>query len=224
EIEVALGQHPGVREVVVVCPPASGTKRLVAYLVADSQHPPTAGELRRHLDDRLPAYMVPSHFIRLGALPVTPSGKVDRSALPAPSEGRAEPDQSSLAPRTDLERQLARMWEEVLEVRPVGVTVTFGELGGSSLQIADVLLRVRRELGKNLPMLALSRGITIERLAALLGPVDATEPSSVLVPFQPHGHKPPLFFVHSLGGEVHSYAPLLRRLSPDQPVFGLQVP
>ena len=122
EIEAALGQHPAVREAVVLArEDAPGEKRLVAYVVADS----TADELRRFLKDKLPEPMVPAVIVLLDALPLTPNGKVDRRALPAPDRSRPELEKAFVAPRDDLELQLAHIWEEVLGVRPVGVTRQF---------------------------------------------------------------------------------------------------
>ena len=224
EVEATLGGHPGVREAVVASPPGPGDRRLVAYLVADPGHPPSVRDLRRFLRDRLPWYMVPSAFVWLAALPLTPSGKVDRAALPAPADGRPDLGHPAVPPRTALERELVGLWEEMLGVRPVGVTDTFAGLGGGSLQAADMLVQVRKRLGKDPPVLALSRELTVERLAALVGLGDAPEPWSALVPLQPRGNKPPLFLVHGIGGEVISLTPLVRRLSPGQPVYGLQNP
>jgi amino acid adenylation domain-containing protein len=222
EVEVALCQHPTVREAVVTCPPGEG--RLVAYLVADPRQLPAVGELRRFLRDRLPGYMVPAAFVRLDALPLTPSGKVDRIALPASPHERPDTGRTAVPPRTDLERRLAGLWEEILKVRLVGVADSFADLGGDSLQAVDMLLQVRKWLGKEPPALALSRELTVERLAALLNPGDSPESRSILVPLQPHGHKAPLFFVHAISGEASTFTPLVNRLSPDQPFYGFQLP
>jgi amino acid adenylation domain-containing protein len=200
EIEAVLGQHPAVREAVVLArEDAPGEKRLVAYVVAHdscrSRHEealtersevrgqgptedqslltsaPTssiAGELRRFLKDKLPEYMVPAVVVLLEALPVTPNGKVDRRALPAPDRSRPELEKAFIAPRDDLELQLAHIWEEVLGVRPVGVRDNFFELGGHSLLAVRLFALIEKRLGKKLPLTAIFQGATVEHLADLL--------------------------------------------------------
>src|SRR5262245_49921195 len=215
EVEATLAQYPGVRAVAVACRAEGGENRWRAYMVAEA--PPAVGELLRFLSELLPAAMVPSAFVALEALPLTPSGKVDRAALPAPPDGRPDLGQPAVLPRTELEQQLAGLWEEILQVRPVGVTDSFTDLGGDSLRAVDMLLQVRKRLGKNPPTLCLGREVTVEQLAALLDPVDRLEPLSAVVPLQPHGHKPPLYLVHAIGGEVSCFTRLARQLDPEQP-------
>ncbi|HLX08814.1 MAG TPA: amino acid adenylation domain-containing protein, partial [Thermoanaerobaculia bacterium] len=144
EIEAVLGQHPGVAEVVVTAsrPAAGGEAALAAYVVArhGAGEPPGGQELRRFAAERLPAYMVPAAFCELPALPRLPNGKLDRRALPPagglPAAGRF------VAPRSELERQLAALWREVLALDRVGTEDNFFELGGQSL----LLLRLRNRL------------------------------------------------------------------------------
>jgi amino acid adenylation domain-containing protein len=219
EIEVVLGQHPAVREaVVMVREDAPGEKRLVAYVVADS----TADELRRFLKDKLPEYMVPAVVVLLEALPMTPNGKVDRRALPAPDRSRPELERNFVAPRDDLELQLVRIWEEVLGVRPVGVRDNFFELGGHSLLAVRLFSLIEKRLGKKLPLTTVFQGATVEHLAGVLRQQATPGPPSSLVPIQPGGSKRPLFLVHPAGGHVFPYIHLARLLGPDQPFYGLQ--
>jgi amino acid adenylation domain-containing protein len=219
EIEAALGQHPAVREAVVVArEDAPGEKRLVAYVVADS----TADELRRFVKDKLPEYMVPAVVMLLEALPVTPNGKVDRRALPAPDRFRPELDKAFVAPRDDLELQLAQIWEEVLGIRPVGVRDNFFELGGHSLLAVRLFALIEKRLGKKLPLTAVFQGATVEHLAVVLRQQTTPGPQSSLVPLQPGGSKRPLFLVHPAGGHVFPYVHLAQFLGSDQPCYGLQ--
>jgi amino acid adenylation domain-containing protein len=219
EIEAALAQHPAVREAVVLArEDAPDEKRLVAYVVADS----TADELRRFLKDKLPEYMVPAVVVLLAALPVTPNGKVDRRALPAPDRSRPELEKAFVAPRDELELQLAQIWEEVLGVRPVGVTDNFFELGGHSLLAVRLFAIIEKRLGKKLPLMAVFQGATVEHLAGLLRQPATTGPQNSLVPIQSGGSKPPLFLVHPAGGHVFPYVHLAQLLGPDQPCYGLQ--
>ncbi|HEV2436447.1 MAG TPA: amino acid adenylation domain-containing protein [Verrucomicrobiae bacterium] len=221
EIEAALGQHPAVREAVVLArEDAPGEKRLVAYVVASTDS--TADELRRYLKDKLPEYMVPAMVVLLEALPMTPNGKVDRRALPAPDRSRPDLEKAFVAPRDDLELQLARIWEEVLGVRPVGLTDNFFELGGHSLLAVRLFALIEKRLGRKLPLTAIFQGATVEHLAGLLRQPATSGPQSSLVPLQPGGSKPPLFLVHPAGGHVFPYIHLAQLLAPNQPCYGLQ--
>ncbi|MES1241581.1 MAG: non-ribosomal peptide synthase/polyketide synthase [Acidobacteriota bacterium] len=218
EIEAALGAHPAVRECAVLVREAGGDRRLSAYVV------PQAGEgeldltadLRAHLRGRLPESMVPAGFIFLEAMPLTPTGKVDRAALPGLEAARVVP--GTAEPRDALELRLAGLWAEVLGVPRVGVRDGFFELGGHSLLAVRLLARVEQELGRDLPLSVLFEGGTVERMAALLRREGA--PLSCLVPIQPAGEKPPFFCVHPAGGDVLGYALLARLL--DRPFYGLQ--
>ncbi|HEU0078052.1 MAG TPA: AMP-binding protein, partial [Longimicrobiaceae bacterium] len=146
EIEARLLEHPGVREAVVLArADASGDRRLVAYYVAAESV--DAERLRAHLSERLPEYMVPAAFAWLEALPLTPSGKVDRTALPAP-EGDAYARRGYEAPEGETEQALAEIWAELLRVERVGRWDHFFELGGHSLVAVQVVSRVRQLLGR----------------------------------------------------------------------------
>ena len=145
EIEAVLREHPAVRETVVVArKDASGEKSLVAYLVPHAMQQPTLGDLRAHVRQKLPNYMVPSAFVLLESLPITPNGKVDRRALPSPEERRLQTAHEYEAPRTPLQRDLAAIWAEVLRLDRVGIHDNFFELGGHSL-LANALGRGHRK-------------------------------------------------------------------------------
>ncbi|MGH9283116.1 MAG: non-ribosomal peptide synthetase, partial [Acidimicrobiales bacterium] len=148
EIEALLRAHPAVADAVVVARQEDGRKRLVAYLVpAPGADEPTTAELRAHLAKTLPDYMVPQAFVTLDQLPLTPNGKLDRRALPAPD--LAAHDTDYVAPTTDAERALARIWSEVLGVANVGAHDNFFELGGDSIVSIQVVSRAR-QAGLNL--------------------------------------------------------------------------
>jgi thioesterase domain-containing protein/acyl carrier protein len=223
EIEAALGQHPAVREAVVLAPEdAPGERRLAAYVVAEREPLPITTDLRSFLKEKLPEYMVPASFVLLDALPLMPSGKVDRRALPAPDRAGPESEKAFVAPRDDLELQLTRIWEEVLGVRPIGVRDNFFELGGHSLLAARLFASIENRLGKKLPLATVFQGATVEHLAGILRQDFKPAPQSSLVPLQPGGSKRPLFLVHPAGGHVFPYVHLARYLGPDQPCYGLQ--
>jgi len=166
EIETVLGQHPSVREAVVVArEDASGGKRLIAYLVTREEPPPAASEIRDYLKRTLPEYMVPASFVVLEALPLTATGKVDRNALPEPEQVRPELAQVYVAPRTAVEEVLCGIFSEVLQVEPVGVRDSFFELGGHSLLATQISSRVRLAFQVELPLRRLFEAPTVEGLA-----------------------------------------------------------
>jgi amino acid adenylation domain-containing protein len=175
DIEAALADHPDVREVVVLAredqksPGGEVDRRLVAYLTAEEERAPAASDLRAFLHTRLPEYMVPAAFVVLPALPLTPNGKVDRKALPAP-EGSGAGPQGFVAPQTDLERALARLWEEVLGMAPGGVGIhdPFFDIGGNSILGAVLINRLQKILGEIVHVVALFDHPTVAGLAAYL--------------------------------------------------------
>jgi amino acid adenylation domain-containing protein len=143
EIEAVLGQHPGVRETVVLAQQgASGDTYLTAYVVP-KQQPLTAPELRSFLKQKLPVYLLPSAFVLLDTLPLTPTGKVDRRALPSLSQARLEPETGFVSPSTPVEKMLATLWAEILGIAQVGIHDNFFELGGHSLLATQVISRLR---------------------------------------------------------------------------------
>jgi acyl-CoA synthetase (AMP-forming)/AMP-acid ligase II/acyl carrier protein len=167
EIEAALAEHPTVRENVVVAREEEpGDKRLVAYLVPQPrQSTPTVRELRGHLKQKLPEYMVPTDFVVLDALPQTPNGKVDRRALPMPERSVVTLDSAYVAPRTPAEEALAEIWAEVLRAKQVGAHSDFFELGGHSLLATRIVSRVREVFQVELPLRALFEEPTVAGLA-----------------------------------------------------------
>jgi amino acid adenylation domain-containing protein len=223
EIEAALAQHPSLRQAIVsTWQDTPGETRLAAYVVAGREHPASAYDLRVFLKQKLPDYMVPAVFITLDSLPTMLNGKVDRAKLPRPELARPELGKTFIAPRDDLERQLASLWEEVLNVRPIGVTDNFFELGGHSMLAVRLFALVEKRTGKKLRLAALFRGATVERLADVIRKNSWSEAHSSLVPLQPQGNKRPLFLVHPAGGHVFPFIPLTLCLGSDQPCYGLQ--
>ncbi|AKJ04229.1 non-ribosomal peptide synthase protein (TIGR01720 family)/amino acid adenylation domain-containing protein [Archangium gephyra] len=222
EVEAALRELAGAKQAHVrAWKSPSGETRLVAYVVPAESTPREEREVRARLRRRLAEAMVPSAFVWLDALPLTSSGKVDGRALPAPGEVHRE-GRASVPPRDELERELARVWEEVLGVHAVGVTDSFFELGGQSLLAVRLVARLRERLGRTVPLAALFEGPTIEALAARLR---AGTPASVQgnrVTLQPEGTGTPVFWVHPVGGNVLCYAELARHLGTGRPFHALQ--
>ncbi len=176
-------------------------------------------ELRTYLRGRLPDYMVPASYVFLETLPLTPAGKIDRRALPAPEPGR-EGAAAFVAPRDSWEQGLAQIWEELLNMRPVGATDNFFDLGGHSLLAVRLAAQVQERLGRRLPLAALFQSPTVEDLARALRAEAA--PWSPLVALQAGGTQRPFFCVHPAGGAVLCYSELARLLGPDRPFYGLQ--
>jgi amino acid adenylation domain-containing protein len=224
EIETVLGQHPTVRETVVMArKDILGDNRLVAYVVPNQKPAPTTNELRSFLKRKLPEYMVPSTFMFLDALPLTPNGKVDRRALPAPDRVRPELERAFVAPRTPIEEMLAGIWAEVLGLEKVGIHDNFFELGGHSLLTVRLFTQIEKTFGKKFPLATLFQAPTIEQLASVLRQKGWSTPWSSLVAIQPSGSKPPFFCVPGILGNVFvDLGDLVRHLGPDQPFYGLQ--
>jgi hypothetical protein len=166
EIEAALVEYPAISEAVVVAREGTpGDRRLAAYLVAKTADGVRQADLRGFLKERLPDYMVPASFMLLDRLPLTPSGKVDRRALPAPDRARRELEREFVAPRNDAETRIAAVWRDVLGLDRVGVTENFFEMGGHSLLLPQVVHRLRTAFQLEVPLRALFDEPTIEGLA-----------------------------------------------------------
>jgi acyl carrier protein len=158
-----------VREAIVVASEESpGDKRLVAYLTVDRDAALTAGELRAFLGGRLPGYMIPSYFVFMEKLPLVANGKIDKRALPPVSAARQAIDQDYVAPRNDLEEDLAKMWREVLGLERIGMYDDFFELGGHSLLAARLVSRIREEFEVDLPLRSIFEATTIDRVAVVI--------------------------------------------------------
>jgi acyl-CoA synthetase (AMP-forming)/AMP-acid ligase II/acyl carrier protein len=168
EIEAALRLHPAVRQAIVGSRGPADNRRLVAWIVPpEGTEAPGAPELREHLRSRLPEPLLPAAFVPLPALPLTPSGKVDRrrlQTLPEPSETRPE-DVALAEPRSDLERTIAEIYRDLLQVGRVGLHDNFFDLGGHSLLIVRAHQKLKTALGREIPVLDLFRFPTVAALA-----------------------------------------------------------
>jgi amino acid adenylation domain-containing protein/non-ribosomal peptide synthase protein (TIGR01720 family) len=168
EIEAALAKHPAVREaVVVVREDNPGTRRLVAYVTGGEPRVPDADALRAFLKEKLPEHLVPAAIVTLPSLPLSPNGKVDRKALPAPDASHSEQTRPFVAPRDEVERKLAELWAQVLGRERVGVHDNFFELGGDSIVSIQVVARAR-QAGLHLTPRQLFQRQTIAELATVV--------------------------------------------------------
>ncbi|MBH8876110.1 amino acid adenylation domain-containing protein [Pseudomonas aeruginosa] len=186
EIEACLGEHPAVREALVIAIEGTAGAQLVAYLVPQAEVLASAtlevqaalrNELKALLRDSLPEYMVPAHLLFLERLPLSPNGKVDRKALPAPDASLLQ--EAYVAPRSELECQVAAIWQEVLKLQRVGLDDHFFELGGHSLLAINVISRIQLELGMKLtPQLLFqfpTLGLFVSNLEKAGGQVDTSK-------------------------------------------------
>ena len=223
EVEASLRTHPDVREAAVaIRADRPGEKRIVAYFVPRAERAPSPHALRSHLAAKLPEYMIPSVFVPLEVLPLTPSGKVDRRHLPAPGEGRPQLEKEYVGPENDAERQLVRIWERALRVEPVGVTDNFFELGGHSLLAVRLFAQIEKTFGARIPLATIFRAPTVRELATVLEEENWSPLWASLIPIQTRGSRTPFYCIHAVGGNVLTYADVARHLGADQPVYGLQ--
>ena len=166
EIEARLRSHPAVREAAVVATGPGSDKELAAYLVADQEL--DASDLRSYLGEHLPDYMIPAYFVQLDKIPLTPSGKLDRRALPSPDTGQRALTGTYLTPRNELERKIAAAWESVLGLERVGVQDNFFELGGHSLKATRLVSQLQRELELEISLRDIFQMPTVAALAKVL--------------------------------------------------------
>jgi amino acid adenylation domain-containing protein len=190
EIETALSRHTCVREAVVVAREDGGQKRLVAYLIPEGETTPTSSELRQHLKETLPEYMLPSVFVMLDEMPLTPNGKVDRRALPAPDGISLATQAEHTSPRTATEEILAGIWAEALHAPQVGVHDDFFDLGGHSLLATHVLSHIREAFKVELPLRSLFESPTVAALAEKIEKAthDGSAQSPPVVPVSREGN------------------------------------
>ena len=226
DIEHALATHPAVTSAVVARRGEGADAGLVAYVQASD--PPDVSELRRHLGERLPAYMIPGFFVVLPALPLTPSGKVDRRRLPAPEAPRR--DAAGRARQwTRTERRMAELWREVLDLPAIpGPGEGFFDLGGHSLLAVELFVQVRRRFGVDLPLAQIFESPT---LAGLAGAVDSvrrspgrsSSRSPVLLTEGP-ADGPTVFFVPGITGTAIELRWLAAEVTGEATLYGLEAP
>jgi amino acid adenylation domain-containing protein/FkbM family methyltransferase len=183
---------------------------------------PFSNNLRARLSQVLPDYMVPSAFVLLDALPLSPNGKINRHALPAPEHVRSHVENTLVAPRTPAEHQLARIWADLLGLEQVSITDDFFASGGHSLLAVRLVNHIREQFGQSIPLATLFQGKTIEHLATLLEKPLPTQNTFPLVELQHGTARLPFFCIHPVGGNVFCYVELARALGDDLPFYALQ--
>ncbi|MFH0965952.1 MAG: amino acid adenylation domain-containing protein [Planctomycetota bacterium] len=217
-IEAVLNQSPAVRESVVrAAEDSEGEKRLVAYVVPASNgethvpvsHAAVIDHLRGYLEQRLPRHMIPSAFVLLPVFPMTPNGKIDRSALPPPDRERRVRAEALRGPRDDMERRLVGIWEDLLGVWPVGIHDDFFDLGGNSLLATRVVSRLKDALRIDLPLRAMFEAPTVAGLAERVRDASAGRPHRKAAPITrfPRDKHVPLSYSQEMLWWVHKARP-----------------
>jgi amino acid adenylation domain-containing protein len=224
EIETNLRDNPAVRDSVVVARDSgNGESQLLAFILpARPAQPADARELRAWLQQILPDYMVPSLFVNVPDLPLTPSGKIDRRALVAHYAADVTADETFVPPKTDLERNLVQIFERLLGVHPISVTANFFSLGGHSLLAVRLFSEIAKSCGTKLPPSTVFRAPTVESLARILTEQVPGQTWASLVPIKASGSLRPVFCVHPRGSNLVRYHGLANLLGPEQPFYGLQ--
>ncbi|GCE23095.1 amino acid adenylation domain-containing protein [Dictyobacter kobayashii] len=226
EIESCLLQHEQVAAGAVMIREDAGREAcLVAYLIPKEGGQVHVDNVRLYLQQRLPAYMVPAAFVLLDELPVNVNGKIDYRALPRPEFVEQSRAEQIVAPRDQLEQKLVQIWEEVLQVHPLGITDNFFAVGGHSLLAIRLIEQMQTALGQKLPLTTLFQGATIEQVAAhVRAPHQSkgTQPPKALLPIQTQGNARPFFCVHPGSGNVLNYHNLAHYLGAQQPFYALQ--
>jgi amino acid adenylation domain-containing protein len=219
EVEGAVASHPAVAQCAVILHQQSPTNgKLVAYWVPRQSEHVGARSLREHVAVRLPDYMVPSIFMILDRLPLTPSGKVDRHSLPAPEQHRLDSEQLPLGPRDSIEDRLATIWGQVLSLAPSSIRDCFFDLGGDSLAAIRLFDRMEAEFGRRLSPTLIFRASTVEQLAVELRDAPLQSTNTALVPIRV-GDTSPFFFLPGGGDPGMVALKLALHLDPRQTVF-----
>ncbi len=223
EIEAALARYPGIRQVAVVVQGEARSQKVIAYWVGGVEV--DTGKLRTYSQNDLPSHMVPNAFVRLTVMPLTRNGKIDRRALPQPSNSEFI---EFVPPRDEVEFIVARFWQEELGITDIGVFDNFFERGGHSLKAVRLINKLQLQFAINLPLRTLFDHQTIDSLSRAIrncrsNEMPAISPAGRLVQLQPGDSSClPLFLVHPHGGTVFCYQALAAALGSELPVFGIQ--
>ncbi|MBE8998684.1 amino acid adenylation domain-containing protein [Nostoc sp. LEGE 12447] len=219
EIESILLQHSLVKEAIVTLYKTESNQSLIAYVTGINNDLST--QLKNHLKSCLPDYMIPAQIIVLDELPLTPNGKVDRKSLPTPNgviEGLY------VAPRNEIEQQLAQVWSAVLEHQDIGIHDNFFDLGGHSLLAIKLLNNIQQVFGQHLSLSSLFQNPTIAQLAEQLCNTELQQSNPDLLLLQPQGNATPLFFLPGANGHGFYFRDLTINLGTERPVYGLETP
>ncbi|SHM22317.1 non-ribosomal peptide synthetase [Mucilaginibacter sp. OK098] len=228
EIEHALINETDIKQAVVIArEDTPGDPRLVGYIILEKEL--AEGDLKTKIHTWqqallaiLPEYMVPDDFVLMQAMPITPNGKIDRKALPIPDYNAASRLGEYVAPRIEIESQIAEIWQELMGLEKISIYDNFFELGGRSLVAVQIMSRIEKLTGKRLPLATLFDHSTIAQLAVRVKVDSKSITWDSLVPIKPKGSKMPLYIVHGAGLNVLLFNALAMNMDAEQPVYGLQ--
>ncbi|MDZ8085081.1 MAG: amino acid adenylation domain-containing protein [Nostoc sp. DedQUE12b] len=221
EVAAVIAQHPDVQQSVVIARnDAQQNQRLIAYLVTDKLEITT--QLLPELQQKLPNYMLPSTFVVVDTLALTPNGKVDKLALQNNEITQYNSHKSFVHPRNFTELALVKLWENLLNTSPIGVIDNFFDLGGHSFLAVRLMAQIQDKFGHNLPLSTLFENPTIEKLATILSQPFRQASNSHLVAINSSGNKIPFFCIHGAGGNISPYFNLSKRLGEDYPLYALE--
>lgn len=220
-VAAILAEHDDVDSAVVLgAKNDNGDNILTAYVVTSTAAETDASALRQYVSQSAPHYFVPARFVILNQMPLTASGKVDRTAL-VKLESTDAPAQVSSTPRTETERQLVEIWSRALKVDNVGIHDDFFELGGHSLLAVRIFTQINERFGVRLPLASMFDAPTIAEMATMLTSKSSAAQSAA-VALQPNGDRRPFFCVHGIGGEVMYFRQFAAAIRDDQPFYAFQ--
>ena len=219
EIESCLDQYDKIEyRIVIAREDTPGDKRLVAYVVMKDGAALDRAELKAFMQEKLPAFMMPSAIVVLSELPKNANGKIDRKALPMPA--KAEIERTLVSPRTPLEEKLVTIWQSVLGTEPIGITDDFFELGGNSLLVMRLFSELEASFEQRLPLVEIFAAPTVEKMAERIAEVTAEGEKTAhadesLVTLRKGNLEPPLFLIHDVEGDTTLYLNLARELEKE---------
>jgi amino acid adenylation domain-containing protein len=224
EIEAVLNEYPDVAQCAVsLREDRPDDKRLVAYYVPTPGARLNTSQLKNHLRDRLPKYMLPAALVEIEKLPLTSSGKINRRGLPAPDDSRPELETGYAIPRNPIEQQLVSIWSQVLGIQEIGIHDNFFALGGHSLLAVRLFAHIEKLFGRSLPLAMLFQHGTIGQLAELLVESRPDSDIATVLSLHPEGDGRPLFMMPTIGGGAMVSRALFPFLGSRFPIFGLQL-
>ncbi|HCU05125.1 MAG: hypothetical protein A2X77_05430 [Gammaproteobacteria bacterium GWE2_42_36] len=232
EIESALRKHPKIQDCIVIKKEHAHKEYLAAYFSAHHQSPnQDASVLREYLKKIFPLYMIPSYFIQLQQLPLSPHGKIDKTKLPEPEKTRSNlPIQKITTKHNKLETMLIKIFRSLLKTDQINIEDDFFDWGGDSITAFQLIAAIKRSFHVELNLQDIITTSTIEAISRKIlkqknqNKKSAAQQDSFIVPFRKAGNKSPLFLVHPIGGTVFCYLHLAQQLNPDRPFYGIADP